>query len=555
VAKRGFQEAGSPLATLLFNLIALIALLFMGIGCSTLPPDPPQFVNACSGVSPQPAELSSDVLEHYDAAVAMLLDEATQHPTSNAQGQVVWGTRYYLESLLVAYEATGNLKYINSFIQTANIVLGLKRTLQVPDVADPSDLDDTRAAAAPQRTVTGWPTSLGTLGQLIKVPATNGKVSLYAQTLWPTPSHDAGYLQILQSSSGGLALRFVLAGTVWQSYPVSSEADLESIAAQPVVYTVTLGRIRNTGFGLPVPGLYPLDFPLSAIWHGEQTAGILLPFLRFLLLAKQQPWIADPKVVVDWRDQVVGVAKSYENDFVEDGKGGLILTNAYWVPSPWAGLPVETDYINAEISMRMLLSVLTSDPHELLLAKGLLVHESANLPLSSNSWILMKYAPDYPSWSNKTMAPHGGIWDSFSYDTSAPETATEGGFFAETLQIVSDLGLGKKVGLTEAMCEGEKQTFQQYLRLPPSVGGSLIRMLYPNPRSQASDPPVLSDVPVDAARYLQPVIEDPSFVCDDWNWMLKNGITREQGVGHVLLDWARAEAEWRRLPPGQCTSQ
>ncbi len=567
MAKQEFQEAPTRSLIFLFYTTAILVLLILGNGCSSVPsdpagslilkPDPPPttYVSGCSEVSAQPAQQSGDVLQHYDDAVTVLLDETTQHPSSNAQGQVVWGARYYLESLLVAYEATGNLKYINSFIQTGKTVLGLKQTVQVPDVADPSAPDNAQASATPERTVTGWPTTMGMLGQLIKVPAANGKTSLYAQGLWPTPSSGAGYLQITQSGPGVLTLRFTFSGTVWQSYSVSTQADLDFIAARPVVYGETLGRIWNAGAGLPIPGLYPLDFPLSAVWHGEQTAGILLPFLRFLFLAKARPWIADSKLVADWRDQVVGIAKSYEDEYVNDGSGGLILTNAFWMPSPWAGLPVETDYINAEISMRMLVGVLTSDPHELSLAKGLLLHESANLPLSSLGWLLMKYGPDFPSWSEKSKAPHGSIWDSFHYDSAAPETTIQGSFFVEVLQTASDLSLGKKVGLTEALCKGERQTFHEYLRLPSSIGGSLIRELYPTSRSEPSDPPILGDPPVDAARYLQPVTEDSSFVCDDWNWMLKNGLTREAGVGHVLLDWARAESEWRRLPPGQCTFQ
>lgn len=575
MAKRRFQEARAPLATLLLNLTLLLVLIFMGIGCSSVPSDPrglqilkaapprpTTFVSGCSEVSAQPALQSGDVLQHYDDAVATLLDETTQHPSSNAQGEVVWGTRYYLESLLVAYEATGNLKYINSFIQSGTTVLGIKQTVQVPDVIDPSVLEAEPAVSVSQRIATGWPTSKGMLGHFIKVPAANGKISLYAQTLWPGPSSDTDYLRISQSSSGDLVLSFELNGTVWQSYSVSSEDDLDFISAQPLIYGGTLGRIRNRGAGLPIPGLYPLNSPLSSIWHAEQTAGILLPFLRFLLLAKQQPWIADPKLVADWRDQVVSVAKSYEDEYVDDGSGGLILNTALWMPSPWAGLPVATDYINAEISMRMLLGVLTSDPHELSLARGLLTHESTNLPLSSTGWLLMESEPDdAPSHlvAGDLDNIAGSIWGStlglLSFDNIAPETTAEGGFFVETLQIASDLGLGREIGLTEALCEGERQTFRQYLRLPSSVSGSLIRMFYPTSQSQTSDPPILSDLPIDAARYLQPVTEDSSFVCDYWNWILKNGITREQGVGHVLLDWARAEAEWRRLPPGQCTSQ
>src|SRR5579859_389723 len=536
----------------------LIAIFFVGlqIGCSDAAPPPASAILACAQISPKPAAQLSGALPYYDAAVAQLLDTDTSHPTSNIDGDIVWGTRYYMESLLLAYQTTGDLKYISSFIDTGTTVLGLAQTLQVPDVPDPSSLDPEHAAAAPQRTVTGWPTHIGTLGQLIPIPTATGEISMYAQTLWPRPTGTAGYLSISASSSGGVVLNFELGNNVWQSYTATTVDNLNSIASEPVVYGGTLGRIIPTGLGLPSPGLYALDSPLQAIWHGEQTGGILLPFARFLLLAKEQPFIADPNTVAAWQNQVLAIAHSYEDEFVPDGQGGLVLTNAYWMPSPYAGLPVETDYINAEISLRLLLGVLTSDPHETGLARGLFVHEMSKIPISSSGWLLIKESADAPSWSQQQEAPYGSIWASYKGDITTPESTTEGGFFVEALQIASDYGLAQQIGLTQSVCDSEAATFQQYLRIPaPGVGNSLIRAGYPTATSQASDTPVPSNDPEDAARYVQPITQDPSFVCDNWNWMLKSGITRDEGVGHVLLGWARSEAAWQQLSPGQCTSQ
>src|SRR5215472_900765 len=47
-------------------------------------------------------------LSVYDSYSARFADIDTTHPSSNLGGQVVWNTRYYLESLITAYEATGN---------------------------------------------------------------------------------------------------------------------------------------------------------------------------------------------------------------------------------------------------------------------------------------------------------------------------------------------------------------------------------------------------------------------------------------------------------------
>jgi hypothetical protein len=249
-----------------------------------------------------------------------------------------------------------------------------------------------------------------------------------------------------------------------------------------------------------------------------------------------------------------------EDEFVEDGNGGLVLTIAYWMPSPYAGLPVETDYLNAEVSLRMLLSLLTSDPHELSLARGLFQHELGNLPTSRTGWLLVRDWPDLSSWMQASQAPYGSIWASLQADNMLPESMQEGGFLVEALQIASDHGLGKQIGLPTSVCQAERQTFLQYLRLPAPVYDptynlySLIRSTYPTADSQASDPPVPSDDPVDAAKYLQPITKDASFVCADWDWMTKYGITRDQGVGHVLLAWAQAETAWMQLGPNQCPS-
>lgn len=511
---------------------------------------------ACSQTSQKTAAPSSASLDHYDAAVTQLLNEITKNPTSNDGGQVVWGTRYYLESLLVAYEATGNQKYVDAFVQTGNTVFNIVQHLTVLDVPDPSVIQPSNVSSAPTRDVTGWPTNIGTLGQPIPVPTAGGDISLYAQTLWPTPSTGSGYLQVSAAPAGGIVLNFELGGRVWQSYTAQTVNDLQGIAHQPIAYGATLGRIFPTGLGLPTPGLYALDTPLHAVWHAEQTGGILLPFARLLLLAKSRPSIIDSDTAMSWQSQVVNIASSYEEEMLSDGNGGLVLTNAYWMPSPYAGLPVETDYINAEISLRMVLGLLTADQHQFDLAQGLLRHEMTKISMSSQNWLLIKESPDVPSWSQPNDAPYGAIWASYSGDNKSPESSTEGGFFVEALQIASDNALGGKIGLTKQMCEGEKATFQGYLRIPaPGVNNSLIRSTYPTSNSQASDSPIPSNDPEDAARYAQPITENASFVCDNWNWMLKNGITTDEGVGHILLDWARSEAAWKQLGSPDCPTQ
>src|SRR5712692_4716298 len=156
---------------------------------------------------------SAPSLTVYDQMTAKFLDENTRHPQSNGQGQVIWGTRYYLESLLTAYEATKNPKYIQPFLDSGAWVLRMTETLSVLDVPDPSSPGQT--ATAPTKSVIGWPTYMATFGQAVAIPTLDGKISFYAQGFNPSLAIGPSFVDVNQQPDGSLTISW------WRGSPMA----------------------------------------------------------------------------------------------------------------------------------------------------------------------------------------------------------------------------------------------------------------------------------------------------------------------------------------------
>lgn len=526
------------------NKSGILLFVFVWLaGCSGLQNPSSGSLGTALPLDPPPAAPSTNVLPSYDAAVARILIQAVQYPTSNESGYVVWSTRYYLESLLAAYNATGNSKYIQSFLDTGQEVLDLEQSISVADVVDPSF--PFPPPGAPQITVTGWLTYEADFGVPLSIPTAEGGISFYAQQLYPALSISPLSLVVSQGASGGMVLTWMRLEKTIETDTVYTQADIDAIAARPLVYGNSVYRISSTEQGLPAPGTYVFaGIPLMTAWHGEQTGGILLPYVRFLLLVKQRPTLAPSSTVTAWTNQVLATAASYENQLVPDGKGGLLITNPIWMPNTDAGLTAPSDYINVEITLRMLLYELTGDQHELSLAQGLFAHELPNLPVGTQGWLLMKDWPDAVNWSTKSQAPVGNIFSSLSYSTTTAESSGEGKMFVDMLQTAMDYGLVTSMGIPNTIIPAQQLTFAQYIRVPSSGSRPLVRSGYPSLTSTSSDPVDPSSDPFVDAEFLQPIVSDPTYVCDNWNWMLANGQAAEPGdsVGYTLLGWARSEA-------------
>ena len=169
-------------------------------------------VSGCTSVDPVKCGTTgpATALAHYDQMTASFLDENTKHPSSNLGGGVVWNTRWYLESLLTAYQATGNTKYIEAFKDSGTSVLNLVAPMTLLNVPDPSAPGQT--ATGPTVTVHGWPTHMATFGQSVAIPTVGGKVSFYAQSLYPRDDRGPIFVQISAQPDGSLLLAWIRAG-------------------------------------------------------------------------------------------------------------------------------------------------------------------------------------------------------------------------------------------------------------------------------------------------------------------------------------------------------
>jgi hypothetical protein len=528
-----------------FGFCVFGCLLFFITGCGSGDP-----TGSCGSGRPVDASLvqiascsgtAATSLPNYDRLSAQFLDDETRHPTGNLSGNVVWGTRYYLESLLTAYEATGNPKYIEAFLDSGQWVLNLVQTMTIVDAPDPGQ--PTAPGAGPLLTVTGWPTSVAGFGVPVAVPTQTGQIALYAQNL----SAGAIFFKVTQQSDGSLQLAWTAGNTgdqVLQSNTIQSVADLNALAAAPLVWPQSVGRIKLTGAGLPAPGIYQVNLQFEkTMWNSEQAGGILLPFAHFLVLAKEHPGLVDEVTREDWTSKILAIAAGYEDVFVSDGQGGLRQHNPLWLPNVVADIDAPMDYISAEATLRLFLYELTGDPHQLAIATGLILHQqNFHLGVGPQGWLLLQSWPDFVPWSTRANAPSGSVWDSFEYDPSTPSPNTDGGFFVDLLHYAKIF----EICLSDYVYNGNRTAFQQYLfygSSPVEGSAALLRGYYPRVNSKASDPINVSQDPFAGGGYLTPEVANQSIIDANWKWMQSYAQNPQgQSIGYYLRDWARSEA-------------
>jgi hypothetical protein len=489
---------------------------------------------------------SATSLNQYDEMSKQYLDDRTSHPPSNYAGGVVWNARYYLESLVTAYSATHNPKYIQAFLGSGTWVLNMTQTMTFVDGKDATAPG--KLSADPPISRTGWPTYMATFGVPVSIPTAMGQDALYVQSLYPTSSIGASFLDVTQNSDGSLQVSWSRAGANLPSYRVRTVDDLNAIVSEPLVYGQSPGRMAASGLGLPFIGHWEIDHPLLTIWHGEQTGGMLLPFVQFLLLARDEKGLVNPRTVSAWTSKIKAIADDYKDEeFVSDGAGGLLIRNPGWMTSTDSGLYAEADYAYVEATMRLLLYELAGDPHDLAIAKGLVAHQKTyHWQLSAQGWLLLKEWPCVHPWSRRSEAPAGSIWSSLSQDPTTPESASAGMFFGDLLHFAQQYNLSAELGLTDAVYAGHRNTFQEYLRVRDPVdsrGEILMRNHYPAISSTRFDPVDSPDVVLVAAGFLQPEVADSTFITTNWHWMLSHAKTPQaEPVGYFLRAWARSEA-------------
>jgi hypothetical protein len=519
------------------HTLLVIASLAVLAGCASSSSGP--------GVSANCSKLSSTSLVNYDSLSEQFLDTETQLPSNNSGGGIIWGTRYYMESLLDAYEATGNLKYIQAFIDTGTSVMNQAQSLTVVNVVDPSAPGST--VDSPTVTVNGWTTQLGSFSESVAIPTANGQTALYAQNLDPSDPNGPIYFEVTAAKGGGLTLAWVGASQTLVSNTIQNASGLSTLASAPLIEGQTYARLSPTGLGLPAPGTYQVNSPIWTIWY-EQTGGILLPFARFLLLAKSRPGLADPKMTAGWTSQVLSIAGGYQTAFVADQNGGLRLHNPIWLPNSTAGTYAAADYVAVEATMRMFLYALTGDSAQLAIAQGLVAHQkNYHWQLNGRNWLLLKSWPCLIPWSTRASAPEGAIWDQFPYDTTSPSTVEDGATFVDLFHQASVLGLASTLGITPNFYLANRLTLKEYLLTDPFIGGArpagLLRGSYPTATATAGDSPTTSQYGYSSAWYVAPEVADSTYVNANWNWMMRFG-QNPQGspIGYFLRAWAMSEA-------------
>ena len=472
---------------------------------------------------------------------AKFLNAHTIHPGTNSGGDVVWNTRYYLEALLTAYQATNNPKYLTAFLDSATNVMSLITTTTVSNAPVPINPAD--VASAPKISVVGFTSLLASFSYAVPIPTSTGGVSMWAQNLQPTNPVAAVFLQVAPLAGGGVTVSWLDSSEKpLESHNVTSMADLTALQSLPLIALQSLGRFEVTGAGMPAPGLYTIDTAQPMIWV-EQTAGILLPITRFLLLAKNNPQIADASLVADWTSKIAQVAASSEASLIPDGSGGVLLHNPQWLANPLADVNASMDYVSAEGAFRIVFYELTGDSHQLDLARELITHQArSNWPISNQGWLLLKNWPDFQQWTDRSGAPAGSIYDQFIDNNTTPAPILDGEFNAEMFQTALQYKLSSTLGISDDVYTANKNTVLQYLFLT-DTSKAIIRAGYPYSNSTTSDKENPASDPYASAGYLTEEVSNNTFVITNWNWFLQYGDDPTGlPVGYFLRAWARSES-------------
>jgi hypothetical protein len=517
------------------RLVAVLIIACSGAltGCASNTPTP--FAPTCTG-------LSTTALTNYDQMTSTYLDEHTRHPVDNLNEAIVWNTRYYLDSLITAYEATGNTKYAQAFLDSGGWVMDLVQTIPTLNAPDPT----APGTKGPTSNISGWPELIGNYGVPTPVPDANGKISMYAQSL--VPYGGPAWLQILAQNDGSLKLSwFTSNNQALHTDIVGNLTQLQALATQPLVAGKSQERIFLMGGGMPVPGAYQLATEEKTVWH-EQTGGILLPFAQFLLLAKDHPEIADASTIDQWTTKVLSIASGYEDEFVSDGAGGLLFHNPQWLPNSVAGTDAASDYVFVEAQLRLVLYKLTSDPHQLALARGLVVHQQTfHWQTNSEGWLELKFWPCIVSWSNRANAPAGSIWDEYEYNADTAAPSTDASFAADLFNAASKYDLVSQLGINPTIYDVQQATFIDYMvggiNMPLVGPKGIMRASFPTASSTLYDPVSYSPDPWAASAWAPPAVSNRIFTNANWNWMQEYG-ENPQGFnpGYFLRAWARSEA-------------
>ena len=269
--------------------------------------------------------------------------------------------------------------------------------------------------------------------------------------------------------------------------------------------------------------------------------------IHSFVMNKDNAGLIDADTAKAWQSKILSIASDYEDQFVSDGAGGLMIHNPRWMASVYADVDTAADYVYAEATLRVLLYKLTSDSHQLDLARGLISHQvSKHWIKNAQGWELLKEWPDIKSWSSRAQAPHGSIWDSFTYNADTAEITSAAVFLTELFHIAKEYGVSSDIGLTPDLYSSHQSTFQEFIRVASAdpTKDSLIRNAYPLPTATASDLVSPNRDIFSVTGFVYPETADASFVPIAWQAMMARGqgLPTNYPIGYFLLAWARTES-------------
>jgi hypothetical protein len=423
----------------------------------------------------------------FDLALEILQERQVTFPQDTPDGHesAVWNSRFYLEALCLAYRRTRNPRYAEDFIRTADWILDEVKTVSVSTLPDPTRQDHF-GRPGPRKMLVGWPTNTQALGMPILIPDLEGQPSLWVQNLRPTMGQAATHFRVEEDPAGGVRLGWWNGQDLEShAYPTGrSLADLRHAFSR---YGHSYGRIVPMGKAMPQPGFYRCDQALPSIRHADQTAGLLLPILKFMV---QTDYFAEGRKRERrerWKATIVRVLATTGDCFVEDGAGGLILRNPSYLTHAHAGLPVPANYAYVEIMARLLYYRLSGDLEQLSLASRLLQHQRNHWKVSDQGWLILAYWPDGPQWASNWQGL--SVWEAMNADPTLPEESSHIFFLTELLDLAQDLGFSKALGL-DPFRAVLARTLEEYVLNLPRGGakGVVQRDRLPSQRSTRADP-------------------------------------------------------------------
>ena len=188
----------------------------------------------------------------------------------------------------------------------------------------------------------------------------------------------------------------------------------------------------------PAPGSYWILDNTLTISHQDQTAGILLPLLRFYLITENLPEVMPPSERKALLSVLYLTASSYEY-FIEDNEiDGLSLRIPTTIPTANRGLEVPNNYLYAECSMRLLLYKATGDSRQLELAKGMLRTAIQSRHVNQSGFLVVEYWPRRQSRKGIWDRPANVLWEIMDIP-SVGEDIPHLGFLTELLYLIHRL--------------------------------------------------------------------------------------------------------------------